>query len=105
MTLTMFGFAVLMVLFGALLAYGADWLGRRLGKQRLSLFGIRPRHTATLLTTLTGGITVALTIGVLTVVNESFRVWITRGDRILQELHQNEARLKDLQVRNQQLAQ
>lgn len=105
MTLTMFCFAVLMVLFGALLAYGADWLGRRLGKQRLSLFGIRPRHTATLLTTLTGGITVAFTIGALTVVNESFRVWITRGDRILQELHQNEARLKDLQALNQQLAQ
>lgn len=105
MTLTMLGFAVLMVLFGALLAYTADWLGRRLGKQRLSLFGFRPRHTATLLTTLTGGLTVALTIGVLTTVNESFRIWITRGDRILYELRQNETRLKALQRVNQQLSQ
>ncbi|MER3402009.1 MAG: hypothetical protein C4337_01570 [Armatimonadota bacterium] len=105
MTLTMFGFAVLMVVFGALLAYSADWLGRRLGKQRLSLFGIRPRYTATLLTTLTGGLTVVLTISLLTAVNQSFRVWITRGDRILQELHQNEERLKALQSVNQQLTQ
>ncbi|MCX7925006.1 MAG: DUF3084 domain-containing protein [Fimbriimonadales bacterium] len=103
MTLTMLIILALLTLFGGALAYAGDWLGRKLGKQRLSLFGIRPRHTATLITTVTGCITVALTVIGMTLVNESFRAWITRGDRILVELRENEARLKELQVRNTEL--
>ncbi|MCS7208308.1 MAG: DUF3084 domain-containing protein [Fimbriimonadales bacterium] len=103
MTLTMLIIVALLTLFGGALAYAGDWLGRRLGKQRLSLFGIRPRHTATLITTLTGCLTVALTVLGMTAVNESFRVWITRGDRVLVELRENETRLKELQVRNAKL--
>jgi uncharacterized protein (DUF3084 family) len=103
MTPTMLGIFALLVVFGGALAYAGDWLGRRLGKQRLSLFGIRPRHTATLITTLTGCLTVALTVVGMTLVNESFRAWITRGDRILVELRENEARLKELQARNADL--
>ncbi|MCS7300787.1 MAG: DUF3084 domain-containing protein [Fimbriimonadales bacterium] len=95
----------LLTLFGGAIAYAGDWLGRRLGKQRLSLFGIRPRHTATLITTLTGGFTVALTVAGMTLANESFRAWITRGDQILRELRENEARLKELQSRNDALQQ
>jgi len=85
---------VLMVLFGGVLAYGGDWLGRRLGKQRLSLLGLRPRYTATLITTLTGALTVALTVTGMTLANEAFREWITRGDQILIELRQNEQLLR-----------
>jgi uncharacterized protein (DUF3084 family) len=94
MTLTMAVLVALMVLFGGSLAYGGDWLGRRLGKQRLSLLGLRPRYTATLITTLTGAFTVALTILVMTLANEAFRVWITRGDKILMELKRNEQMLR-----------
>ncbi|OYT69357.1 MAG: hypothetical protein CFK49_09500 [Armatimonadetes bacterium JP3_11] len=103
MTATMLVICVLLTLFGGVLAYTGDWLGRRLGKQRLSLFGIRPRHTATLITTVTGCLTVALTVMGMTLVNESFRAWITRGDRILLELRENEVRLKGLQARNAEL--
>ncbi|GBC94078.1 Chromosome partition protein Smc [bacterium HR15] len=103
---------VLMVLFGGMLAYGGDWLGRRLGKQRLSLLGLRPRYTATLITTLTGALTVALTVTGMTLANEAFREWITRGDQILIELRRNErllhqraAELKSLQQEVQQQTQ
>jgi uncharacterized protein (DUF3084 family) len=109
MTLTMAVLVVMMVLLGGILAYGGDWLGRRLGKQRLSLLGLRPRYTATLITTLTGALTVALTILVMTLANEAFRVWITRGDQILVELRRNEqllrqraSELKSLQIDWQQ---
>ncbi|MFN3689955.1 MAG: DUF3084 domain-containing protein [Fimbriimonadales bacterium] len=103
MTLTMLLIVTLLTLFGGVLAYAGDWLGRKLGKQRLSLFGIRPRYTATLITTLTGCLTVALTVIGMTLANESFRAWITRGDQILHELRANEANLKELQVRNAEL--
>ncbi len=95
MTATMAFLIVLMVAFGGILAYGGDWLGRRLGKQRLSLLGMRPRYTATLTATLTGALTVALTITGMTLANEAFRVWITRGDQILIELRRNEQLLKE----------
>ncbi|GIV10352.1 MAG: hypothetical protein KatS3mg019_2443 [Fimbriimonadales bacterium] len=96
----MFIILTLLTLFGGALAYAGDWLGRKLGKQRLSLFGIRPRYTATLITTVTGCLTVALTVIGMTLANESFRAWITRGDQILMELRANETRLKELQARN-----
>ncbi|MEN3000484.1 MAG: DUF3084 domain-containing protein [Armatimonadota bacterium] len=94
MTATMAFLVLLMVLFGGLLAYGGDWLGRRLGKQRLSLLGLRPRYTATLITTFTGALTVALTIMGMTIANEAFREWVTRGDQILIELRRNEQLLR-----------
>ncbi|MFN4033897.1 MAG: DUF3084 domain-containing protein [Fimbriimonadales bacterium] len=103
MTLTMLIVVASLTLFGGALAYAADGLGRKLGKQRLSLFGIRPRHTATLITTVTGCLTVALTVLGMTLANESFRAWITRGDQILQQLRANETRLKALQARNAEL--
>ncbi len=103
MTVTMLIILTLLTLFGGALAYAGDWLGRKLGKQRLSLFGIRPRYTATLITTVTGCLTVALTVIGMTLANESFRAWITRGDRILAELRANEAHLKELQARNAEL--
>lgn len=103
MTPTMVLILALLMIFGGALAYAGDWLGRRLGKQRLSLFGIRPRHTATLITTLTGCFTVALTVVGMTLVNESFRAWITRGNQILIELRENEGRLNELREQNADL--
>ncbi|MFQ3610639.1 MAG: DUF3084 domain-containing protein [Fimbriimonadales bacterium] len=103
MTLTMFVFVVLMIVMGGAIAYAGDWLGRKVGKQRLSLFGIRPRHTATLITAITGSLIVALTTLGLTVLDESFRVWITRGNLVLAQLRQNEARLQEIQRTNTEL--
>ncbi len=105
MTLTMLAFVVLMILMGGAIAYAGDWLGRKVGKQRLSLFGIRPRHTATLITAITGSLIVALTALGLTLLNESFRTWITRGNLILTELRQNEAQLKEIRQTNIELIQ
>jgi hypothetical protein len=47
------GTAFLILLLLALcgfIAYIGDLLGRRFGKKRLSIFGMRPKHTAILLT-------------------------------------------------------
>lgn len=103
MTWTMFLIFCLMALFGSLLAYGGDFLGRWFGKRRLTLFGIRPRNTAILITSLTGSMIVILTAGVLTLVNQSFRDWITRGDQILIDLKRNQVALDKLQTSNKTL--
>jgi uncharacterized protein (DUF3084 family) len=50
----------------AVLAYMGDVLGLRYGKQRISLFGLRPKYTSRLITALTG---IFISVAVLTVLS------------------------------------
>jgi len=86
---------------GGLIAYGADLLGRHLGKKRLSIFGLRPKHTAALLTTSAGVLLPLLTVGVLSLVSRDVRVILAEGSRAAAERDRKSAEL--VQV-NQRLA-
>ena len=46
-------FCVLAVM-GGLIAFLGDKIGSKVGKKRISLFGMRPKHTSILVTVLTG---------------------------------------------------
>jgi uncharacterized protein (DUF3084 family) len=59
-----------LLMSGALAALG-DWLGYRLGKMRLSVFNLRPRHTATAMTIVTGLLIASSSVGVLLLFNRS----------------------------------
>ena len=67
------------------IAYWGDVLGRRMGKRRLTLFGLRPRYTAIVTTTITGMLIAILTIASLAVINKEFRQIILRGHQIIRE--------------------
>ena len=45
---------IVLVITGGCIAFIGDRLGSKIGKKRLSLFGLRPRHTSILVTILTG---------------------------------------------------
>lgn len=47
---------------GASIAIMGNKVGRRTGRGKLSLFGLRPRHTATLMTAFTGGLIAVVTL-------------------------------------------
>ena len=49
------------VLMAGIIAYNGDVIGRKYGKKRLTLFGLRPKHTAILITSVTGVFISALT--------------------------------------------
>jgi uncharacterized protein (DUF3084 family) len=55
---------VALVLVSGLIAYVGDIVGRRMGRKRLSLFGMRPRHTAIAISVLAGMLITILTLGV-----------------------------------------
>lgn len=79
------GTAILIVLLLALcgfIAYMGDLLGRRLGKKRLSVFGLRPKHTAILLTVVTGVVIAAVTFGIAVISVPGFRRVVTQGERL-----------------------
>ncbi len=93
MDIVSLGFVLLLILLSGGIAYGADWLGRKLGKKRLTMAGMRPRHTAAVLTVASGmGITI-LTIGILVATSEPVRVWLVQGRLVQQKLQDAEAQL------------
>ena len=54
-----------LVLTGGAIAFIGDRLGTRIGKKRLSIFGLRPRHTSIIVTIITGILITAATFGIL----------------------------------------
>ena len=56
---------IIIALMGGLIAYMGDKLGTKVGKRRMSLFGLRPKHTSIIVTIVTGLLVAAATVGVL----------------------------------------
>jgi uncharacterized protein (DUF3084 family) len=64
---------ITLLMVSAILAYLGDRMGMRIGKKRISLFGLRPRHTSQIITAFTG---VVISVGILltmSVVSENVR--------------------------------
>ena len=77
--------AAILVL-GAVIATLGDRIGTKVGKARLSLFNLRPRKTATLVTIITGSLISASTLGILFATSESLREGVFQLDDILKKL-------------------
>ena len=82
----------LLVLGGVLSTLG-DWLGSLVGKSRLSLFNLRPRKTAVLITVLTGSLISALSLGLMLLVSQQLRVGLFELDRIEHRLRESRTSL------------
>ncbi len=97
----------LLVALGGFLAYYGDLQGRRWGKKRVSWFGMRPKHTAILITILTGSTISLISILVLFVVSAPVREVILHGEHAIRENRRlrkqrvmQEERLKEIESRN-----
>ena len=62
-----------MIVTGGAIAFIGDKLGTKIGKKRLSIFGLRPRHTSMIITVITGSLITSLTMGALAVTSENVR--------------------------------
>lgn len=61
------------IVISGVVAYLGDVLGRRIGKQRLSVLKLRPRYTAILMSIITGVIIATITLAILTIASEDVR--------------------------------
>jgi len=98
-------FVLMLVVLGGIIAYFADRLGRTLGKKRLSLFGLRPRHTAEVLTVFAGAIIPIITFAIMMAASADVREWILHSpqwkadrDQALSDLHGAQAELVHVQA-------
>jgi len=108
---------LLIVLVSGLIAYVGDLIGRKMGRKRLSLLGLRPRYTAIVISVGMGMVIAALTLGVTFAVSESIRMafvtplqeWKHRLDKLQSDEMQLELKLArqetELTARTTQLQQ
>jgi uncharacterized protein (DUF3084 family) len=64
---------IALMIGSGLLAMFGDWYGTKLGKARVSIFGLRPRRTASFVTVVTGIVIAGLSLGLLLAVSEYAR--------------------------------
>tara|TARA_Y100001968_G_scaffold332820_1_gene392500 strand:- start:1240 stop:2136 length:897 start_codon:yes stop_codon:yes gene_type:complete len=71
-----------------------DLLGSYIGKSRLSIFKLRPRRTAVLVTVLTGSLISAFSFGFMILVNKQLRVGLFELNQLQKERSSLEQRIK-----------
>lgn len=76
---------MLVILLGGAIAFFADWLGRTLGKKRLHLGRIRPRHVAAGATVIAGILIPLITVLVVSAASVDVRRWILEGRAAIRE--------------------
>lgn len=80
----MYGITLILILavVGGVIAFIGDRLGTRIGKRKLSIFGLRPRHTAVVVTIFTGVCITTVTFGIMAAVSENVRTALFGMDRL-----------------------
>src|SRR5437773_3125731 len=76
---------ILWVVLGGFISYYGDLQGRRWGKKRVSWFGLRPKHTAILITSLTGGFIALMSIVSVLLIAPTVREVVLRGEAAIRE--------------------
>lgn len=64
---------LVLVVTGGAIAFIGDRLGTKVGKKKLSIFGLRPRHTSIIVTIVTGILITTMTLGVMALTSENVR--------------------------------
>jgi len=91
------------VLMGGIIAYNGDVIGRKFGKKRLSMFGLRPKHTAILITSVTGVLISASTTAAIFLLIPQVRRVMLEGEQAIRELPKVQKQTKNLTAEKQNL--
>lgn len=89
---------VVLVLTGGVIAFIGDRLGSKVGKKKLSLFGMRPKHTSILVTIVTGILITTVTFGVLAVASENVRTALFGMEKLREEMKSTQDDLMDATI-------
>lgn len=79
------------LVLGGVIATVGDRIGSKVGKARLSVFNLRPRNTATLVTIVTGSVISSATVAILLATNSQLRDGLFRLGEIRKELDVTQA--------------
>ena len=88
---------LLVLILGGILSTLGDRLGSRVGKARLSIFKLRPKSTAVLITVFTGSIISAISFATMVVFDRDLRVGLFQLEDIREKIIESEKELKKLE--------
>mgnify|MGYP002338707658 CR=1 FL=1 len=95
---------ILLIILSGLIAYLGDQIGMKVGKKRISIFGLRPKYSSIIITVITGILIAALSITILLTVYGSLREAIFNINKVVlrlenldEELKQKDEKLKNMQ--------
>ncbi|RCJ22140.1 hypothetical protein A6S26_22525 [Nostoc sp. ATCC 43529] len=91
------------LILGGVIATVGDRIGTRVGKARLSLFNLRPKNTAVLVTIFTGGLISASTLGILFAADDKLRQGVFELEDIQTDLRQKREQLKTAETQKSQV--
>ncbi len=99
----MFGVALIAILasVGGAIAYIGDKIGTKVGKKKLSLFGLRPKYTSIIVAVTTGIVITTATLIILTVVSSNVRTALFHMDHLRADL---ETLTAEVSQKNDELA-
>ena len=86
---------VVLVLTGGVIAFIGDRLGSKVGKKKLSLFGLRPRHTSILVTIITGILITTVTFGISAIASKDVRTALFGMNKLKAELNEKQSMLEE----------
>lgn len=86
---------VVLVLTGGVIAFIGDRLGSKVGKKKLSLFGLRPRHTSILVTIITGILITTVTFGILAIASKDVRTALFGMNKLKAELNEKQSMIEE----------
>ena len=87
-----------LIITGGAIAFIGDRLGTKIGKKRLSIFGLRPRHTSIVITIFTGICITTLTFGVMAAASENVRTALFGMERLNRTMQETQANLTQTQT-------
>jgi len=88
---------LLILILGGILSTLGDRLGTKVGKARLSIFKLRPKSTAVLITVFTGSIISAISFATMVAFDRDFRVGLFQLEDIREKIIKREEELKKLE--------
>ncbi len=93
----MYGVLLILVLVvtGGAIAFIGDRLGSKVGKKRLSIFGLRPRHTSIVVTIFTGICITTLTLGVMAAASQNVRTALFGMEKLNRTMAKTQQSLTD----------
>ena len=83
-----------LVITGGAIAFIGDRLGTKIGKKKLSIFGLRPRHTSIVITIITGILITTLTFGIMAAASENVRTALFGMEKLNREMRAAQTKIE-----------
>ncbi|HOV28799.1 MAG TPA: DUF3084 domain-containing protein [Synergistales bacterium] len=84
-----------LIVASAIVAYVGDVVGMRIGKRRISLFGLRPRYTSSFITVLTGILITVVTLWLVSMTSETVRTALFSMKYVQRQITQLTSQLQE----------